>query len=471
MKATVALRGRGLLAVVLTQILQFARQAPAWREPDARNMRTFRQFVLALLVKRSTRLIVLAQAVAAWRGANTVKSVAMGLAYFLEEAAFPMGSLSRLLLEGILRRIPSEQMATYRGKAVVVIDPTEYHKRSRGKSKGGNHMQYIGRVRKSHAKKRGKKKTGSGGGKAKGSAQGKNATQAEKTATTAGYVDVWAGLVLKGKQFLPLARQLFSSNHPKIKSQNKVEEAVLFQALGMLKRAKLPAIVVGDKGLGRKELLVRLSKAAQDFVLRIDADINVWPNGVGGEVKLAELLAQQAWLGEVIWDRGEVGKLRCQARVVTATIRFSRSGRKRDYQEAKLNFIELVPLEGWDETLVLATTLAVTTLVEAKGIARVYSWRWAIESGFETMKMWGLERFMVRGWKAIERLLWLVAIVYSLVVAARYDAQLEGLRQQVVKLIKELAVLGRKLTVGKLAEAFGLDFTRHHRAWKSAWLL
>jgi hypothetical protein len=470
MKATVALRGRGQLALVLTQILQFVRQAATWHEPDARNMHTFRQFILAVLMKRSTRLIVLAQAVAPWRHANTVKSVAMGLAYFLEEAEFPMGSLSRLLLEGILRRIPTEQMATYGGKAVVVIDPTEYHKRSRGKGKGGNHMQYVGRVRKSHGKKRGKKKAKSGG-KTTGSAQGKDGSQTEKTATTAGYVDVWAGLVLKGKQFLPLARQLFSSNHPKLKSQNKVEEAVLFQALGLLKRAKLSAIVVGDRGLGRKELMVRLCKATQDFVLRIDADINVWPGGISGEIKLDQLLAQQPWLGEVIWDRGEQGKLRCQTRIVTATIRFSRSGRKNDYQEARLNFVELVPLEGWDETLVLATTLPAATLVEAKGIARVYSWRWAIESGFETMKAWGLERFMVRGWKAIERLLWLVAIVYSLVVLARYDAKLKSLREQAVKLIKELAVLGRRLTVGKLAEAFGLDFTRHQRAWKSAWFL
>lgn len=470
MKATVALRGRSQLAVALAQVLQFVRQTAAWREPDARNIRTLRQFILAVLVKRSTRLIVLAQAIAPWRRANTAKSVAMGLAYFLEEAKMPMGSLSRLLLEGVLRRIQAERMATYDGKAVVVIDPTEYHKRSRGKGKGGNHMQYVGRVRKSHSKKRGKKKTGSGG-KTKGSAQGKDGSQAEKTATTAGYVDVWAGLVLKGKQFLPLARQLFSSNHPKIKSQNKVEEAVLFQALVMLRRAKLSAIVVGDKGLGRKELMVHLCKAMQDFVLRLDADINVWPDGSGGEIKLAELLEQQPWLGEVIWDRGEQGKLRCRARMVTATIRFSRSGRKSDYQEARLNFVELVPLEGWDETLVLATTLAAVTLLEAKGIARVYSWRWAIESGFETMKAWGLERFMVRDWKAIERLLWIVAIAYALAVLARYDAKLEGLRKQAVKLIKELAVLGRRLTVGKLAEAFGLDFTRHHKAWKSAWFL
>jgi hypothetical protein len=40
-----------------------------------------------------------------------------------------------------------------------------------------------------------------------------------RTATVPGYVDVWARLVLRGKQFLPLARQLFSSRHPAMPSR------------------------------------------------------------------------------------------------------------------------------------------------------------------------------------------------------------------------------------------------------------
>ncbi|MCL5962120.1 MAG: hypothetical protein M1358_22860 [Chloroflexi bacterium] len=246
MQATVALRGRGQLAAILNQVLQVARQAIAWHEPDARNMRTFRQLILAVLVKRSTRLIVLAQAVAPRRRAITVKSVAMSLAYFLDEAKFPMGSLSRYLLESILRRIPVERMATYTGKAIVVIDPTEYPERSRGKGKGDNYVQHIGRVRKSHSKRRRKKKANSNG-KTKARAPGNASGQPEKT----------------------------------------------------------------------------------------------------------------------------------------ATIRFSRSGRKNDCQEAKLNFVELVPLEGCDETLVVATTLPVATLGEAKGIARVHSWSGRLNPGLK----------------------------------------------------------------------------------------
>jgi hypothetical protein len=61
-------------------------------------------------------------------------------------------------------------------------------------------------------------------------------------------MDIRAKLILVGKGLLPLASQLFSSNHPKLKNQNRVEEAVLFQALGVLTRVGLDAIVVERGG-------------------------------------------------------------------------------------------------------------------------------------------------------------------------------------------------------------------------------
>ncbi len=54
MQRAVALRDRGWFAVLLNTIVQQARHQSAWREPDQRNLRTWRQFVLALLVHRST---------------------------------------------------------------------------------------------------------------------------------------------------------------------------------------------------------------------------------------------------------------------------------------------------------------------------------------------------------------------------------------------------------------------------------
>jgi hypothetical protein len=39
-----------------------------------------------------------------------------------------------------------------------------------------------------------------------------------------------------------------------------------------------------------------------------------------------------------------------------------------------------------------------------------------------------------------------------------------------VRWIESLAVLGRRLTVGRLAEAIGLDYRRHQRARASTWV-
>lgn len=455
MQATVALRERGRLAALFHCVLWQARRQPGWREPDRRTARTWRQFVLGVLVAHSTRLVVVSQVLFGQRAAHSVKAVAMGLAYFLAEAKFPAATLSPQVLAAALRRLDPAQVATYRGQAVLVLDPTDYPKRSRGRGRSTDgtprSMEHIGRVR------------------APRQAAKAKAGRAPRAATTTGYVDVWAGLVLTGKQFFPLARQLFSSVHPALTSQNRVEEAVLAAALALLEHVGWAAIVVADRGLGRKELLVALVRQGRALDIRVDPDITVYTADHPEGALLATVLAAQPAQGEVVWDRGQEGPLRCQARTVAATIRYSRSGRRADYQEAPLRFVQLVPLEGPTDPLVLATTLPVDTPAALKGVVRVYSLRWAIETGFEVMKGWGLGRFMVRSWQAIDRVLWIVAIAYALVVLALREGPLAILRAQAVALLQRLAVLGRRLTVGKLAEAIGLDFHRHRRAWATAW--
>jgi len=461
MMKSVALRGRAKLATLLNDLMHRASQGSDRKEPDSRNVRTWRQFVLGVIAKGSTRLITVSQAVASWRKVTSVKSAAMALGYFLGKAQFPMRPFATRLVEAAVQTLGPGQLESCRGKVLLVIDATEYAKRSRGKGKRGRGMQHIGRVRKTQAKVKSKKRRAAGK---------KAADQTRKVVTTYGYVDIWAGVVVLGKQLLPLARQLFSSNHPKLKSQNRVEEAVLFQSLGVLGRLGLEAIAVGDRGLGRKELVIRLANKGQDLVFRIDPDILAKAPDTEEEVILAELLDAAPYLGEVKWDRGEEGQLRCQVRLVRATIRFSRSGRKADYQEATVNFLELVPGEEGVESLVLVTTLPVQTLADAKEIARIYSQRWAIETGFETMHGWGQDRFMVRSFTAIDRLLWIVAIAHTLMLLALRDGKLAGFCEQAKRLLKRQAVLGRCLTVGKLAEAIRLDFDKHRRAWAHSWL-
>ena len=469
MQVSVALRARAKLALLLNSLLHAACQGNDQERIDPRNLRTFRQLLLALLAKRSTRLLMLAQAILSQRRAASVKAVAMGLGYFLEKAKLPMRPFATALLEAALRRFALERLAWYRGKVLLVIDPTDSAKRSRGRGKRGRQMQYIGRVCRSKAKAAGKRKGKCAKVPTLKAAKGKASKRAAEVATTFGYVDIWAGLVLKAKQFLPLVRCLFSSNHLQRKSQNQVEEAVLAEALGLLQSVGLVAMVVGDRGLGRKEMIIALARQGQDLVFRIDADILVRAAGIDGEAPLEAVLAGQPWFGEVEWDRGKEGKRRCRARAVRGTIRFRRSGRKDDYVEATRTFLQLVPIEGDEEPLVVATTLPLATLADAKGVAGVYAQRWAVESAFETMHAWGQERFMVRSWEAIDRLLWMVALAYALVVLALQDGKLVAFRKQAVAVLRRLSVLGRSLTVGKLAEAISLDFGKHQAAWASVW--
>ncbi|MDQ3700758.1 MAG: hypothetical protein M3442_07555, partial [Chloroflexota bacterium] len=123
---TVALRERGRLAALFHTVLNQARRQPGWQDPDRRNTRTWRQFVLGVVVAHSTRLVTVSQAVFGQRAATSVKAVAMGLAYFLRVADFPAATLSPLVLAAAVRQLDPAQVATYRGKAVLALDPTEY---------------------------------------------------------------------------------------------------------------------------------------------------------------------------------------------------------------------------------------------------------------------------------------------------------------------------------------------------------
>ena len=192
MPRTVALRERGRFAALLNSILRSARRRTGWPEPDVRNLRTWRQCVLGVLVTRSTRLLRLAQAVLPARQASRVKTAALGLGYFLSRADFPMAGFSRRLLLATVRAVPAERLVQYRGQVLLVLDPTDYPKRSRGRGTRNRQMQHIGRVRKkAHGQPKAKSR--------QRAAPGQPKPARAKPATTFGYVDIWAGLVLAGK--------------------------------------------------------------------------------------------------------------------------------------------------------------------------------------------------------------------------------------------------------------------------------
>ena len=133
MRPTVALGQRTRLAALLSTALTGARALPAWREPDPRSLRTLRQLVLAVLVARSTRLLALARPLLPQRAARTAKAAAMGLGYFLRDARTAAPELGACLAEAALGQVPPAQFAACRGRVLLVVDPTEYPKRSRGR--------------------------------------------------------------------------------------------------------------------------------------------------------------------------------------------------------------------------------------------------------------------------------------------------------------------------------------------------
>ena len=76
---------------------------------------------------------------------------------------------------------------------------------------------------------------------------------------------------------------------------------------------------------------------------------------------------------------------------------------------------------------------------------------------------------MVRSWRAIHRLLWIVALAYALVVLALPDRWTAGLRSRAIALLHQCIVLGRRFTPSTLVEALGLDYCAHRRAWAAVW--
>ena len=76
MQMTVTLRGRTRFAALLHRLEQAADHRGDSPRVDRRNRRTWRQMVLGILVKRSTRLVALGQSIAPQRRAGSVKAVA-----------------------------------------------------------------------------------------------------------------------------------------------------------------------------------------------------------------------------------------------------------------------------------------------------------------------------------------------------------------------------------------------------------
>jgi hypothetical protein len=137
MQITVALRGRPRRAALLQQWEHEAGQPEQGERCDRRNRRTWRQLIWGILVARSTRLLALGRVVAPQRRVRRVKAAAMALTSFLQTARVPVPLISPRWLEAAVRQLDPARLETYQGKVLLVLDPTEYEKRSRGRGRAG----------------------------------------------------------------------------------------------------------------------------------------------------------------------------------------------------------------------------------------------------------------------------------------------------------------------------------------------
>jgi hypothetical protein len=71
---------------------------------------------------------------------------------------------------------------------------------------------------------------------------------------------------------------------------------------------------------------------------------------------------------------------------------------------------------------------------QAPGITRIYRHRWPVEVYHEEGKAEGLDQYQLRDFKAVERHVALVAVVYSLLRAAQHDPILHSKLQRQLKL-------------------------------------
>jgi hypothetical protein len=395
---------------------------------DKRNLRTVQALIWAIGIRGTTRLKQLAQALLKKRRAKNVKNVETGLSASLTHAQYDESALFTAYGEQVLQRIPAEAYERYRGLPIILEDPTTYEKRTR-RGKAGLTMEYPSQLKDLQVERYPK-----------------------------GYVDAWAGPLLKRRRWLPLARGRFSNTHPTILSQNLVEEAVLERAI---QTVGAPVLVIGDRGLSRKAKFAWLRRRNCHALYRMRKDIHVLFRGVWRNV--LETAERLPFLGPAVWKKRSV-KRRVRGHVTAFRAYLDEEGNR-----PQVWFVVFWPEHG-GAPFILATTLEVSTLVQARTVLRLYAKRWAIETGFQQLKgRFGLEKFMVRAWQAVERVLNLVAMAYMtlLLLLICSGSDVREMLAQAKQLLAQVSVWKKVLTIGKLQEAIALDFQEHHDDWLS----
>lgn len=348
-----------------------------------------RDLIVCICLARSLVLQDIAQV-----RAGNVKTREVSLSRFLANGRLCLRPLQRAAVIKTLRRRGRRSFWRRGGKVALVCDATDYaKKRSRGKE---SPMPGKGMVRLHNL-------------------------PTDETVLVPGYQEIWVGIMLADGSVLPLVRRLWTENGPQCASMNLVEEAVILEALDIVKEALgLGAILVADRGYRRKDLLLWLKRQGLDFVIRLEGKLTV---SLGGEEKGLLFDVSRWWKTRLKMPWRDKAK-----QVLVSSVAARRvSVRTESGEGFCFNVLCLTPVRKTVEPMFLATTLTTGRISDLVRIVRLYSRRWGIETFFWNFKQ-GLNAASWRvfaSWESIDHLLTAAHIAF-LALAMLGDFAREG---------------------------------------------
>lgn len=420
----------GLKTILPRVVRSFLADAPAL--PYNWSIK-FDALVLGICLARSLVLQTIAQT-----RKQRVKLGENALSKFLGQDRLRLHAPQRACVINVLKRLGSRRLLRYKGKVVLIVDPTAYAKaRSRGKTRP---MPRKGKVRLHNLR-------------------------TNETVLVPGYQELWIGVLLKDRTVLPITRRLWTENGPDCVSQNLVELAELRKARDLIEEALgLDAILVADSGFRRKDLLHWLKKSERmDFVIRLEGRLTVFLDEVKG------LLEEAApwWKKRVRIQWREGSKRVLLSDVSARQVTVATEGQ----EWVSFNVLCLTPENERVEPMFLATTLTTETVEELRMIVRLYSWRWGIETYFWKFKQAfrGASWRVFGSWDAIDRLLTAAHMAYLvLVVIAEFVRQGRAqvwlrLRQVLRGVLRERFAGSPEMTLGRFFRLIAMDFPSPER--------
>ena len=307
-----------------------------------------RQLILGIAISQSLVLQKIAQL---WPGSVPTRENI--LSRFLSQSHLKLDGAQQAFVTSVIKRLGKRRLWRHQGKAVVIIDSTSYAKlRSRGKIRP---MPQKGKVL-MH-----------------------NLPTKEKVLAP-GYQEIWLGVLLKDKTFLPLTRRLWTERGPDAASLNLVEEAEILRACDLIQKAlKLDLILVADRGFRRKDLLAWLKKDLKvDFLIRLEGKLTV--SAVGWKGLLTDVAL--GWKDRVRMHWRDDSKKPLISDVSASRVSVALSAISR----FAFNVLCLKPVQDDRNPMFLATTLPISELADIMALVRLYSARWTIETFFWMFK-------------------------------------------------------------------------------------